>query len=243
MRYLLIALLIFTPLAQAFAADSDIDDIRSVLAQYLPGSPDSITAAPIPGMYAATYGTDLIYITKDGRYLLSGAFYDLERGANLTEEHRTGVRRELMSEIDAQSMIVYRPKGEVKHVVTVFTDIDCVYCRRLHQGMEEMNDLGIEIRYMAFPRAGIGSPSYQKAVNVWCAGDKNLAMTAAKNNKSVETKNCENPVSEHYSTGKKMGVNSTPTMLLQGGRLIPGYVPPKRLAQMLDTVTRQAGIN
>lgn len=234
MKRFLVALLLGSAFVSAYAADNEIEKVREVLAKVVRGAPDSIEPAPMKGMYMAAYGTDLIYVTSDGRYLLSGEVLDLEKRVSLTEQHRNGVRKQMLDEIDESSLITYKPDGKVKHTVTIFTDIDCPYCRRLHQGMDEMNDLGIEVRYMAFPRAGVGSPSYQKTVNVWCAEDRAKAMTDAKNNKPVAEAECENPVADHYLMGQKMGVTGTPAILLSDGRLLPGYLPPKQLLKAIQ---------
>lgn len=234
MKRLAIALLLLPAFFSANAADDNVDRIRAALAEVVRGQPDSVKLSPLPGMYVATYGTDLVYISADGRYLISGDVIDLKERVSLTEQHRNRVRREMLGSLDESSMIVYKPKGEVKHTVTVFTDIDCPYCVRLHQGMSEMNELGIKVRYMAFPRAGIGSPSYQKSVNVWCAKDRNEAMTKAKSNQMVASSDCENPVAQHYLSGQKMGVTGTPAILLGDGQLLPGYLPPKKLLQTIE---------
>ena len=234
MKRLTIAFLLLPVFFSANAADDNIDTIRTALAQVVRGQPDSIKLSPLPGMYMAAYGTDLVYISSDGRYLISGNVIDLKQRVSLTEEHRNRVRKEMLASLDESSMIVYTPEGKAKHTITVFTDIDCPYCVRLHQGMSEMNDLGVEVRYMAFPLAGIGSNSYQKSVNVWCAEDRNKAMTMAKNNQKVASANCENPVAQHYQSGQKMGVTGTPAILLSSGQLLPGYLPPKKLLQTLE---------
>jgi thiol:disulfide interchange protein DsbC len=116
----------------------------------------------------------------------------------------------------------------------VFTDIDCGYCRKLHAQMEEYNANGIAINYMAFPRAGIGSRSYEKAVSVWCADDQQAAMTLAKAGSDPDPKQCDNPIAEQYQLGLSMGVSGTPNMMTQSGQLIPGYVPPEQLRERLE---------
>lgn len=130
-------------------------------------------------------------------------------------------------------MIVYAPK-QVKHTVTIFTDIDCPYCRKLHKEMQSYLDAGIEVRYLAFPRAGAGSESYKKAVSVWCAKNREEAMTRAKRGETVKSESCKHPVDRHLALVQRLGVNATPTIFLENGRRIPGYVPAQRLLQILE---------
>ena len=140
---------------------------------------------------------------------------------------------EAIDDLGEDSMIVFAPK-KVNHTVTVFTDIDCGYCRRLHTDMAGYNDKGIRIRYLFYPRAGIGSESYNKAVSVWCADDRKQAMTQAKAGQPVAPKTCENPVDEHYALGQAMRLQGTPALILESGETVPGYVPPDKLRQALD---------
>ena len=130
-------------------------------------------------------------------------------------------------------MIIYEPK-KTEHTLTVFTDIDCGYCRKLHQQIAEYNALGIRIRYMAFPRAGIDSESYNKTVDVWCAKDRKQALTDAKNGKEVTSESCNSPIQAQYELGRRLGVTGTPALFLESGEMLPGYVPPKRLKEILD---------
>ena len=130
-------------------------------------------------------------------------------------------------------MIVFAPKV-VKHTVTVFTDIDCPYCRRLHKEVPAMNELGIKVRYLAFPRAGVHSPSFKEAVSVWCAKNPAQALTDAKAGKKVPEVTCDNPVLQHMALGEQVGVTGTPAMVLEDGRMLPGYIPATRLAQLLN---------
>ena len=130
-------------------------------------------------------------------------------------------------------MIVFAPEGKPSYTITVFTDIDCGYCRKLHGEMAGYNAEGIKVQYLFYPRAGEGSPSFAKAVSVWCADDRRTALTDAKAGKSIPDKTCPNPVKEHLELGEKMGVSGTPAIVLENGEMVPGYIPPKRLAAML----------
>lgn len=221
-----------TPWAHAEGVKEKIEQRLSVV---MPGQvPDSLQPAPLKGMYEAVYGPRIFYISEDARYVLSGELLDLETRVNLTETRRTQGRRDILAALDSSEMIIFPAKDKAKHRITVFTDIDCGYCRKLHNGMEEMNKLGIEVRYLAYPRAGVGSASYDKAVGVWCAEDRQKAITEAKTGKNVEKKTCENPVRKHLQLGQTMGVTGTPTLVLDNGEVLPGYLPPQKLLQALE---------
>lgn len=210
--------------------------LMTIVSQVMGGrSPDSVTATPIPGIYEVAYGAQLFYVSEDGKYLFKGDIYDLQKRVSLTEEHRAGARLAALNALGESSMIIYPAKGKAKHTITVFTDIDCGYCRKLHQGMAEMNNLGITVRYLSFPRAGVNSDSYYKAVKVWCAKDRNKAMDLAKTDQPVaETKNCDAPILRHMALAQSFGVSYTPAIVLDDGRLIPGYLSPQQLASVLD---------
>lgn len=222
----------------AFADDAGINKdasaIKKMLADLIPDrKPDSIIPAAVPGFYEVSFGPMVIYVSQDGRYALEGDILDLKSRRNLTEDRRATKRLAALSSLGEDKMIIFAPK-EVKHTISVFTDIDCGYCRKLHSQISQFNAEGIKVRYMAFPRDGLASPSYEKAVSVWCAADRNTALTRAKAGQEIETKSCDNPVKTEYELGRKMGVTGTPTIVLEDGSILPGYVPPKQLAMMLD---------
>lgn len=182
---------------------------------------------------------DIVYATDDGRFLLQGRVIDLETREDLTETAKAELRRELLDEIDVTGQIEFVP-AKAAYDLTVFTDIDCGYCRKMHSQMAEYNDQGIAIHYMAFPRAGIGSESYNKFVSVWCADDQQAAMTAAKIGSDPEPRQCENPIAEQYQLGIALGVTGTPAIMTVDGQLIPGYVPPAALRERLDGMASAA---
>jgi thiol:disulfide interchange protein DsbC len=228
-----ISLLMLAFFGSASAAD-DMAQVRAAVAKIVPGvAPDAIVKSSVPGFYEVTYGADVFYVSGDGRYLFNGSVVDLKDGKNLTEDKRGEGRLKLISGIDEKSMIIYSPKV-VKHRITVFTDIDCQYCRRMHQEMAELNGLGIEVRYLFFPRAGVGSKSYDKAVTVWCSANRQQALTDAKAGKSLPNKKCDNPVEKHMALVEKLGISGTPAIVLEDGTMVPGYVPAARLLAVLE---------
>jgi thiol:disulfide interchange protein DsbC len=216
------------------AADAAIPGLTKTLSELLPGvAPDGIRPAPVAGLYEVMYGANVFYMTPDGRYLMQGAIIDMKTREDLTEPRRAEGRLRTIDAMGEDSMLTFGPETS-KHTITVFTDIDCPYCRKLHQEVDEMNALGIRVRYLFYPRAGVGSGSYKKAVSVWCAENRNQALTDAKNGVEVAEKDCENPVKDHMLLGEMIGVRGTPAIVTESGELVPGYVPAKRLAAMLE---------
>ena len=196
----------------------------------------AVSETPIPGILQVQVNGDIVYATDDGKYLLQGRVIDLETRDDLTELAKATMRKELLDDVDLSTQITFSP-AEPVYELTVFTDIDCGYCRKLHSQMAEYNQEGIAIHYMAFPRAGIGSPSYDKAVSVWCASDQQSALTNAKAGEDPVPEQCDNPVTQQYELGKALGVTGTPALLTSNGQLIPGYVPPDQLRQRLDSMS------
>jgi thiol:disulfide interchange protein DsbC len=180
-------------------------------------------------------GTDILYMSTDGQYLIQGSIFDIDRRVDITDQKKAGLRAEMLAEFGADSRINFFP-DDMKYEVTVFTDIDCGYCRKLHAEMQGYNDLGIGISYLFFPRAGLKTASYDKAVNVWCAADQQKAMDTAKAGEQVAQKQCDNPVTEQYQAGLNAGVTGTPALILKDGTMLPGYMPPQQLKQRLDSL-------
>jgi thiol:disulfide interchange protein DsbC len=195
--------------------------------------PDSIRSAAIPGLYEVIVGGQVLYLSEDGQFVVQGDILDLGSRANLTDQRRGELRGAALSSVDEKDMVVFAPEGPAKHTVTVFTDIDCGYCRKMHSQMAAYNKEGIKIRYLLFPREGVGSESYNKAVSVWCSDNRQDAMTKAKRGDNVDRKTCDNPVQAQYELGQKLGVRGTPSMILENGEMLPGYVPPAQLTQLL----------
>ncbi len=196
-----------------------------------------IMASPIPGIaMVQVENGPLLYVYNDGEFFFDGDLYQVGRGRfiNLKEEALTAVRKDLLADIPLDEMIVFSPQGAVKGVLNVFTDVDCGYCRKLHKEVPELNAMGIEVRYLAFPRAGLGSAAYQKIASAWCADKPEEALTALKNGENIEQNVCaDNPVAKQYKLGQQMGVNGTPAIVLADGSLIPGYRPAADLARVL----------
>ena len=199
----------------------------------------SIEKSKVAGLYQVEAGSgEMLFTSADGAYFITGDLYSTLGGKlkNLTEKRREQARVDDISAIDDKDKIIFAPKGETKAKITVFTDIDCGYCRKLHKEVPALNDMGVEVSYLAFPRSGIGSDSYHKFVSAWCSDDKKTALTTAKAGQQIPEKNCKNPIAEQYDLGRKLGVNGTPAIVLEDGRIIPGYMPAAKLGKALGVL-------
>lgn len=195
----------------------------------------SVEPAGASGLYEVrTNYSETLYVTADGKHFVVGDLYRLNSSGvqNLSEANREKERAAALAAIPESDMVVFKP-AQTKAKITVFTDVDCGYCRKLHQDVPKMNELGIQVNYVAYPRAGIGSSSHQKLVSVWCAPDRQQAMTAAKQGREVVSKDCTNPVAAQYAVGNAIRISGTPAIILENGALIPGYVPAQVLAEQL----------
>lgn len=213
------------------------DGIAKRLTEAVPGlKVQSVRESEAEGLYEVQSNNgDTIYTTADGQYLLTGDLLKITSNgiANVTEEARAGQREEVMAAFGDNGVIRFPADGEEKAVIDVFTDIDCPYCRKLHEEVPQLNAYGITVNYYAFPRSGPGTPSFTKYVSVWCAEDQQAAMNAAKAGRAVESASCENPVLEQYQLGGQVGVTGTPAIVLEDGNMVRGYVPADNLAKGL----------
>lgn len=198
----------------------------------------SVAPSQIAGMYLVQFDNGpMVYATPDAKFFIVGDLFQVQpKGyVNLTEELRNGERAKQLAAVPLKDMIVFKPKGATKSVINVFTDVECGWCQRFHKDVPKLNAMGIEVRYLAYPRAGIGSDDYKKMVNAWCSKDRQATLTRYKNRESVPLVLCENnPVAAEYELGERLGVNGTPTLMTAKGELIPGYVPPEELVKTLD---------
>lgn len=190
----------------------------------------------VEGFYELRLGAKVGYISTDGRYLLEGELYDLEGSRNLTEQSRAEAREDLLGGIDREHMIVFAPQDRpVEHTITIFTDVDCGYCRQFHREIAQVNALGIEVHYLFYPRTGPATESWSKAERVWCAGDRNTALTSAKLGGPIPELTCtDNPIADHYDLGAQVGVTGTPSIYTASGTHIGGYLPPDQLLNTLQ---------
>ncbi len=214
--------------------NKELEKVRSSLSLLMPElRVDAISPSPVPGLYEVMLGPQVIYVTGDGRYLIQGSIIDLELRKNITEPRLESAKARTIEQIGVDNMVVFGHKHP-KHIVTVFTDIDSGYSRKMHSEMAKYSEHGIQVRYLFFPRSGIGSTSYHKAVSVWCADNRKQAMNMAKRGKTLEQRQCRNPVQKHMMLGKLMGVVTTPSIVTSDGELLPGYVTAEKLSDMLN---------
>lgn len=227
-----IACLITTLPLVASAADTDpkLEAVRAKVSGMFDFiEPEHVNPSPVPGWYIVQKGSIVAYISDDGRYLLQGDLIDLEQQVNLTEQSRSDSRRDLMASVADDEVILFTPE-KPEYTVTVFTDVDCTYCRKLHSEISDYMDQGIAIRYMLYPRNGPASRAWTRSEEVWCARDRNNALTMAKLDREFETNECDaSMLSRHYVLGQDIGLSGTPAIVLENGTLIGGYVPAATL--------------
>ncbi len=217
------------------ADDPELEAVRDRISGMFESiGPEDIGYSPIDGWYEVQKGSVVAYVSDDGRYLLQGDIIDLDHWVNLTEQSRNEARRDIMMSLENDRSIVFSPE-EVKHTVTVFTDVDCGYCRKLHAEIDQYMEQGIQVRYLLYPRNGPASKAWTTSEDVWCARDRNAALTAAKLGRQFETNKCDSTmVTNHYMLGRDIGLTGTPAIVLEDGTLIGGYMPPAALAMRLE---------
>jgi thiol:disulfide interchange protein DsbC len=223
--------------ASAATAAPATADPRAELARKVPGSKaEDFKPSAVSGVFELARGADIIYITADGKYVFAGDLYELSSDTNISERRRRDVRLALMTQVPDSQMVIFSPP-EPKYTVTVFTDVDCGYCRKLHSEMAKYNDLGIRVRYLFYPRSGPNTESWDKAVNVWCSPNRNDALTRAKRGETIKSPKCgDTPVEHDYELGQEIGVRGTPAIVLANGDMLPGYLPPAALAKRLQAM-------
>ncbi|GAB2489961.1 thioredoxin fold domain-containing protein [Arenimonas alkanexedens] len=229
------------PAAAAAPAPAGVEaTIRAALADLAPGAEvGEVTASPIPGFREVPLEGRVIYVSEDGKYLIQGTLFDLASRESLTQASESVLRKELLATIGNDRKITFAA-AEPKHVVTVFTDIDCGYCQRMHEQIADYNALGITVDYLFYPRGGIGSESFDKAVSVWCAPDRNKALTASKAGLIMPKADCTNPVTMDYDLGRRVGLDGTPAIYTPDGVQLGGYLEPAAMLARLDELAAKA---
>jgi thiol:disulfide interchange protein DsbC len=179
-------------------------------------------------------------VSADGRYIFAGDLFEIDSRANLTEAKRSVARSKLLAKIDERETIVFG-SASAKHTITVFTDVECGYCRKLHSEINELNKLGVRVRYLAYPRSGPGTEDWRKMEEVWCSADRKTAITRAKQDQEVKTSKCAaTPVAKQFQLGDDLGVRGTPAIFTVDGDYIGGYLPPNALRQQLEELSAKA---
>jgi len=220
------------------------DDVRDLLVKQLQKVDSrllvkSIENSALPGLYEVVLeGGDFLYMDQTGKHFVVGHLYEIDDAeglVNLTEKAQDSMRVEVLSQIPVSEQIIYPAEGERKATILVFTDVDCAYCRRLHLEVPELNAMGIQVNYLAFPRGGPNTATFNTMVSIWCGeGDeRNELMDKVKGGLTISNKSCDNTVLDQFQLGQSVGVNGTPALVLENGALLPGYMPADRLAQVL----------
>jgi len=240
---LLLGLVSLCPVVRADSAEPPADP-RIALLKLLPkGSKlEDLHPSPVPGIYEFAQGADVNYLTADGRYFIDGNLYDMRTRENLTETRRNKARLAMISAVPESQMLIFSPKNPL-YTITVFTDVDCQYCRKLHSEIAELNKLGVRVRYMFYPRTGPNTESWRKAEAVWCSADRNEALTRAKAGGALDTsKTCgPTPVAREYELGQSIGVRGTPAIVTESGDYINGYMAPHDLVEEIKELQSGKG--
>lgn len=233
MKYLSLLFLI-APLviSSSVSAETDsIKELKQALARTMPNvKPSKISKSPVDGLYEVVVGTQVVYMSIDARYMIDGDLIDIKTKKNISEDAKSAIRLSAIGKLSPDQMLVYKPK-KVKDTITVVTDIDCPYCRRLHSEVPAYMEKDVEVRYIFMPLKG--AADMKKTVSVWCSDDQQHALDVAKSGGDVEEKTCDNPIKEHLALARELGVRGTPAIILENGQLLPGYVPVDKLVAEL----------
>jgi thiol:disulfide interchange protein DsbC len=194
---------------------------------------EDIRATPVAGVFEVRRGADIVYMSGDGQYVFTGDLYNVPTHSNVTEAHRRVLRQKLIDAIPESQMVIFSPP-QPKYTVTVFTDVDCAYCRELHRQIADYNRLGVRVRYIFYPRTGPNTESWHKAEQVWCSVDRQSALTRAKLGQAIDSKPCgATPVQREYDLGRAIGLQGTPGIIASNGAMVGGYLPPQALVEQL----------
>jgi len=230
MRKRLFHALVFLIFMSPIFVSGGVNEVRKGLQQLNPDMPiGSIKKSVIAGLYEVIIGTDVYYVSSDGQYIVSGNIFESKTQKNLTEIAQGEIYLNMVNKAGESGMIIYEPKRKVRHTLTVFTDVDCPYCRKFHKEVSAHLEQGIRIRYVMFPLRGLQTPTYKKEVSVWCSEDRIRAMDMAKSGQSIKEKDCPNPVAHNLALARAMGITGTPTLMTEEGILLRGYVPKDEL--------------
>jgi len=221
----------FNAVAESAEKNSGAEKLKQALASSMPNvKPTKISTTPIAGLYEVIVGSQVVYMSDDARYMIEGDLYDLVTKKNVSENSKSLIRLATLNKLGVDDMLVYTPK-KVKDTITVVTDIDCPYCRRLHNEVPDYLENGVEVRYIFMPLKG--APDMRKTISVWCSDDPQLALDMAKAGGEIEDINCKNPIKAHMKLARELGVRGTPAILLEDGTMLPGYVPVDKVLATL----------
>lgn len=232
--------------ANVAIAASPEDKVRETLASINPDAKvHSITPSAVPGFQEVVANGAVLYVSNDGRFLMHGQLFDTVERKNLSGVALNGLRKEMIAKLPTEGRLVYKPEGEVKHRLVVFTDTSCGYCAKLHSEIDGFLSRGIQVEYLAYPRGGESNPAAAEMAKLWCAKDPNAAYTkwmAGDKTVPEQREGCTSPIAAHYAAGEQMGLEGTPAVYTMDGEQVGGYVQPERLAAVLEAkILRDAG--
>ncbi len=229
----LTAILMSLLMLSSQATQAGPKEIRQQLKQAMPGLEiKAIRKSPIKGLYEIEVGMQIVYATDDGKHLVVGKIIKVKNKENLTEKRQQALLANMVNGLPEDLMIIIKPK-KVKRTLTIFTDVDCPYCAKLHEEVPELVKAGVRIRYLLYPRNGPATPTFRKSVAVWCSKDRIKAIGMAKRGEKLEYRECDNPVMKNYSLGRHIGITGTPTIILEDGSMLGGYMPAKQILKRL----------
>ncbi len=232
----LIALVVISlAISSSALAESTVDEVQKRVSERLPGiGITSLTESPLPGLFELVTDGQIYYVDESAEYLVDGSLIRLSDRENLTDARLGGIQMALINAVGEENMLIYEPEVPSSRSITVFTDISCGYCRRLHGEIDTLLDAGVRVRYLLFPRAGLGSQGYKDLESVWCADDPQAAMTNAKSGGKIDPKSCDNPIESHVALAERLGLRGTPLIYTDSGVKIPGYREAAILAGMVN---------
>lgn len=220
----------------SYADEAEFKQLEEALKEKMPDLEiTEISSTPVPGILELLTGGDVIYMTPDAKYMFQGNLIDLDARANLTQNRLGQVHMTLINEMPDEETVIFAPeKTDNMREITVFTDTSCPYCSKLHEEVDELNAAGIKVRYLLYPRAGLGSPAHKELMSVWCADDQQSAMTAAKRGQNIEEKICDTPIEKHIALAQQVGLRGTPLIYLDSGEIISGYRPADAIIKSME---------
>lgn len=227
-------ILMISSFCTSIEADERILDAAAIAKKIPPAKVEDVRAIDGGLLYEVRLGSSRVYVTGNGQYMVAGDLFDVDQKRNLSEERRLHDRRLELAKVSDADAIVFDAEGELKRTITVFTDVDCSYCRKFHQDIEQINMKGVRVRYLAYPRTGPGTESWAKAESVWCDEDRRGALTRAKRGESISSKSCESPVPEQFRLGERIGIRGTPMIVMDDGTIVGGYLNLEQLFARLD---------
>lgn len=200
----------------------------------IPAKIEDAKLTEMPNIYwVKLEGMSPVYVSSDGQFLIQGDVIRLgeKQLSSIGDKIQAVENKKTLAALKKQDLLVYPAKNKAKHVVYIFTDASCPYCHKLHALVPEMNNKGIEVRYIAWPRGEEFMPTME---TVWCSADRQAAFEKAMAGETLEAIQCKNPVRDQYEMGLNMGVNGTPAIYNTDGEYVGGFMTADDLLKRLE---------